>query len=47
MLKVFEVYRGDDTDLVATISAIDYDEAEKRARRLGYGKGYRIVEVRC
>lgn len=47
MLKMFEVYRGDDTDLVATICALDYDEAVKRARKLGYGKGYRIVEVRC
>ena len=45
-MKEFEIYRGDDwTDLVAVIRARTYEEAERKARKLGYGEGFRIVEV--
>lgn len=44
-MKEFEIYRGDDWDLVAVIKARTYEEAERRARKLGYGDGFRIVEV--
>lgn len=47
-MKEFEVYRGDDSDLVAVIRARTYEDAERKARMLGYGAGFRIVEVeRC
>lgn len=45
-MKEFEVYRvGGYLDLVTVIHARTYDEAVQKARRLGYGKGFRIVEV--
>lgn len=44
-MKEFEVYRGDDYDLVAVIRARTYEEAQWKARKLGYGEGFRIVEV--
>lgn len=44
-MNEFEVYRGDDWDLVAVIRARTYEEAERKARSLGYGRGFRIVEV--
>ena len=47
-MKEFEVYRkGGYLDLVAVIYARTYEEAVKKARKLGYGKGFRIVEVEC
>lgn len=44
-MREFEVYRGDDYDLVAVIRARTYEEALWKARKLGYGKEFRIVEV--
>jgi hypothetical protein len=45
VMKEFEVYRGDDYDLVAVIRARTYEEAMWKARKLGYGKEFRLVEV--
>ena len=45
-MKEFEVYRECGyLDLVAVIHARTYDEAVLKARKLGYGEGFRIVEV--
>lgn len=45
-MKEFEVYRESGyLDLVAVIRAKTYEEAVEKARRLGYGKGFRIEEV--
>lgn len=45
-MKEFEVYRECGyLDLVAVIHANTYEEAEHKARKLGYGKGFRIEEV--
>jgi hypothetical protein len=45
-MKQYEVYRGNDTDLVDVIYARTYEEACRKARKKGYGKGFRVVEVR-
>lgn len=45
-MKEFEVYRETGyLDLVAVIKAWCYEEAVKEARKMGYGKGFRIEEV--
>lgn len=45
-MKEFEVYRESGyLDLVAVIHAITYEEAVEEARRLGYGKEFRVEEV--
>ena len=45
-MKEFEIYRESGyLDLVAVIKADTYEEAVVQARRLGYGKGFRIEEV--
>lgn len=45
-MKEFEVYREYGyLDLVAVIMARTYEEAENKARKLGYGKEFRIEEV--
>lgn len=45
-MKEFEVYRETGyLDLVAVIKASTYEEARQEARKLGYGKGFRIEEV--
>lgn len=45
-MKEFEVYRESGyLDLVAVIRAKTYEEAVEKARRLGYGKEFRIEEV--
>ena len=45
-MKEYEVYRECGyLDLVAVIHANSYEEAEEEARKLGYGKGFRIEEV--
>ena len=41
----FDIYRETDTlELVAIIEADNYEEARLEARRMGYGKNYRIEE---
>ena len=32
-------------DLVAIVKANSYEEAREKARRLGYGKNYRVEEL--
>lgn len=45
-MKEFEVYRECGyLDLVAVIQANTYEEAVKKARKMGCGKGFRIEEV--
>lgn len=45
-MKTFEVYRNSGyLDLVAVIRARTYEDAVRKARSLGYGNGFRIVEV--
>ena len=45
-MKLYEVYRECGyLDLVAIIKANTYEEAEKKARAMGYGKSFRIEEV--
>lgn len=45
-MKEFEVYRESGyLDLVCVIQARTYEEAVRKARKLGYGKDFRIVEV--
>ena len=44
-MREFEVYRGNDTDLVDVIYARTYEAAVRKARKMGYGEGFRIVEV--
>ena len=45
-MKEYEVYRECGyLDLVAVIKARTYEEAEEKARKLGYGKEFRIEEV--
>ena len=45
-MKEYEVYRESGyLDLVAVIKANTYEEARAEARMLGYGKGFRVVEV--
>ena len=45
-MKEFEIYRElGQLELVAVIRANDYDEAREKAKRLGFGKEYRIEEV--
>ncbi len=45
-MREFEVYRECGyLDLVAVIRARTYEEAEIKARSMGYGKEFRIVEV--
>ena len=45
-MKEFEVYRESGyLDLVAVIYARTYEEAKQEARKMGYGKEFRIVEV--
>lgn len=45
-MKEFEVYRESGyLDLVAVIRARTYEEAVDKARKMGYGKEFRIVEV--
>ena len=45
-MKEFEVYRERGyLDLVTVVYARSYEEAVKQARKLGYGKEFRIKEV--
>ena len=45
-MKEYEVYRECGyLDLVAVIKARTYKEAVQEARKLGYGKEFRVVEV--
>lgn len=45
-MKEYEVYRECGyLDLVAVIKANTYKEAREEARKMGYGKGFRIEEV--
>lgn len=45
-MKEYEVYRESGyLDLVAVIKANTYEEAQQEARKMGYGKEFRIVEV--
>lgn len=44
-MKEYEVYRGDDLDLVTVIHARTYGSAVWQAKQMGYGDGFRIVEV--
>lgn len=44
-MREFEIYRGNDLDLVAVIRARSFEEAQYKARQLGYGENFRIVEV--
>ncbi len=45
-MKEFEVYRECGyLDLVAVIRARSYEEAVEKARKMGYGKEFRIEEV--
>lgn len=45
-MKEFEGYRESGyLDLVAVIHALTYEEAVRKARKMGYGAGFRIVEV--
>ena len=45
-MNEYEVYRECGyLDLVAVIHATSYEEAVDEARKLGYGKGFRIEEV--
>ena len=45
-MKEYEVYRECGyLDLVAVIKANTYEEAKREAKKLGYGKGFRIEEV--
>ena len=47
-MKEYEVYRECGyLDLVAVIKADTYEEARHQAKKMGYGKGFRIVEVDC
>lgn len=46
-MNEYEVYRESGyLDLVAVINANTYEEARHEARKLGYGKGFRIEEVK-
>ena len=45
-MKEFEIYRESGyLDLVAVIRARTYEEAVEKARKLGYGKEFRVEEV--
>ena len=45
-MKEYEVYRETGyLDLVAVIKARTYKEAREEAKKMGYGKGFRIEEV--
>lgn len=45
-MKEYEIYRDSGyLDLVDVIRARSYEEAVVKARKLGYGKEFRIVEV--
>ena len=45
-MREFEVYRDSGyMDLVTVIMAYSYEEAVKKARKMGYGRGFRIIEV--
>ena len=45
-MREVEVYRETGyLDLVCVIQANSYEEAVRKARRMGYGKDFRIVEV--
>lgn len=44
-MKLFGIYREyGQLELVALVKADSYDEAERKARAMGYGKEYRIEE---
>lgn len=46
-MKEWEVYRGDDLDLVTVIHARTYENALWIAKKMGFwGREYRIVEVK-
>ena len=44
-MKDYEIYRGDDSDLVDVVRARTYEQAVRKARKMGYGPEFRIVEV--
>ena len=45
-MNEYEVYRECGyLDLVAVIKADTYEEAVQKAKRMGYGKGFRVEEV--
>ena len=45
-MQMYEVLRETDTlELVAVIKANNLDEAKEKAKKQGYGKGYRIEEM--
>lgn len=44
MIK-YEILRETDTlELVAMVKAENLEEAKEKARKMGYGKGYRVEE---
>lgn len=44
-MNFYDVYREIDTlELVCIIKANSLEEAKEKAKKLGYGKGYRIEE---
>ena len=45
-MKEYEIYRTSGyMDIVDVIHARSYEEAVKKARKMGYGKGFRIEQV--
>lgn len=44
-MNLYEVYRETDTlEIVAIIKANTLEEAKEKARKMGYGKSYRVEE---
>lgn len=44
-MNMYDVYREADTlELVAVIKANNLEEAKEKARKMGYGKSYRVEE---
>ena len=44
-MNFYEVYRETDTlEIVAIIKANTLEEAKEKARKMGYGKSYRVEE---
>lgn len=42
----YDVYEENDTlELVAIVTANNLEEAKEKARKLGYGKAYRVEET--
>lgn len=44
-MKTYEIYSENDVlELVAIVKANSLEEAKEKARKLGYGKSYRVEE---